>query len=310
MEVSFTPQDQVDITWIADSLIVLAPYNAEAVPFIGNAITDPVQPGWLWTGREHVFRSTNYGLNPAFPREDVLEHCNVWTGDGDVDESGAYVPEVDVCDDWRPLGAPGPAGRLTDASHGDRAGGHVAVVERGRDDTSTLWAATSTGRVFVSKNADAAPATVTFTRIDTLAPGDPPRYPSAIYVDPADANHAWITYSGFNAKTPDTPGHVFEVRFVPAQGPQAASATFVALDGLGRNGFGDIPATSIVVSDRGTIYVGTDFGVVQKQRNSPVWHLPAAGLPNVTVADLVYVPERGVIYAGTHGQGVWQLRAH
>ena len=31
---------------------------------------------------------------------------------------------------------------------------------------------------------------------------------------------------------------------------------------------------------------------------------------DVTVADLVLVPERGVLYAGTHGQGVWMLRAH
>ncbi len=50
--------------------------------------------------------------------------------------------------------------------------------------------------------------------------------------------------------------------------------------------------------------------MVQKQRKSPVWHLPAAGLPNVTVADLVLVPERGVLYAATHGQGVWQLKVH
>jgi hypothetical protein len=28
----------------------------------------------------------------------------------------------------------------------------------------------------------------------------------------------------------------------------------------------------------------------------------------VTVADLVYVPERDLLYAATHGQGVWQLR--
>jgi hypothetical protein len=33
-------------------------------------------------------------------------------------------------------------------------------------------------------------------------------------------------------------------------------------------------------------------------------------MPNVTVADLVLVPERGVLYAATHGQGVWQLKVH
>ena len=308
LEVSFTLQDQVDVTWISDNLFIF--YGAEAVPFIGNAITDPVTPGWLWTGREHVFRSQNYGLNPDFPREDVLEHCNVWFGDGDIDENGTYEPLIDLCDDWRPLGDAGVAGRLTQTGFGDdRLGGHVAVVERGKSDTSTLWAATSTGRVFVSKNADAAdPTTVQLVRIDGFGAADPPRYPSAIFVDPSNANHAWISYSGFNAKTPATPGHVFEVVYTPASGGDPASATFTSLDGSGNNGYGDIPATSIVVSGNGTIYVGNDFGVVQKQKNSPVWKRTAAGLPNVTVADLVLVPERGVLYAGTHGQGVWQYK--
>ncbi len=309
LEVSFTPQSQTDVAWISDNIAFLPPYVNELVPFIGNAITDPVALGWMWTGREHVFRSTNYGVNPIFGRATVVEHCNVWTGDFDLNENGTYEPLIDICDDWKPLGDPGTNGRLTAPFFGDRAGGHVAVVERGKNDTSTLWAATSTGRVFISKNADTAnPASVQFVRIDTLAANDPPRYPSAVFVDPDDSNHAWITYSGFNAKTPATPGHVFEIRFVPASGSQAATAQFTLLDGQKNNGFGDIPATSIIVTPSGTIYVGNDFGVVQKQKNSSVWHRAAAGLPNVTVSDLVYVPEKDVLYAGTHGQGVWQLK--
>lgn len=305
---SFTPQDQVDISWIADTLNFLPPYVNEAVPFIGNAITDPVQPGWMWTGREHVFRSRNYGANPVYGIAEVQEHCNVWFGDFDLNENGTYEPFTDICDDWQPLGDPGPNGRLTSPVLGDRPGGHVAVVERGKGDTSTVWAATSAGRVFIATNADTAnPADVQFVRLDSLAANDPPRYPTAIFVDPEDPNHAWITYSGFNAKTPQTPGHVFEVRYTPAGG---GSVTFTNLDEHKNNGYGDIPATSIIVTPKGTIYVGNDFGVVQKQKNSPVWHLTAAGLPNVTVSDLVYVPERGVLYAGTHGQGVWQLKVH
>ena len=308
LEVSFTPQSQTDVAWISDTIAFLPPYVNEAVPFIGNAITDPVTPGWLWTGREHVFRSMNYGVNPVFGREAVVEHCNVWTGDFDLNENGTYEPLIDICDDWKPLGDPGPNGRLTAATFGDRSGGHVAVVERSRNDTATLWAATSVGRVFIAKNADASdPATVQFVRLDSLAGNDPPRYPSAIFVDRADSNHAWITYSGFNAKTPATPGHVFEIRFVPASGSQAATATFTLLDGQANNGFGDIPASSIIVAPSGTIYVGNDFGVVVKRVGSSVWSRAAAGLPNVTVADLVYVPEKSVLYAATHGQGVWQL---
>lgn len=308
LEVSFTPADQEDITWISDNLFVF--YGNEGVPFIGNAITDPLRPGWIWTGREHLFRSRNYGINPAFPREDVLEHCNVWTGNGDIDENGTYEPTIDLCDDFQPLGDPGVAGRLTQTGFGsDRIGGHVAVIERGKNDLSTLWAATSLGRVFISKNADASdPTTVQLVRVDSLAANDPPRYPTSIFVDPHDPNHAWITYSGFNAKTPDTPGHIFELRYVPASGSNPATMTFNNLDGDERFGYPDIPAQSVVVSDRGWIYVGNDFGVVRSRRGSGRWFDTPPGLPNVTVTDLVLVPERDVLYAGTHGQGVWQLR--
>jgi hypothetical protein len=306
LEVSFTPQNQLDTIWISDTLFVL--YGNEPTPFIAAAITDPVTPGWLWTGRQHVFRSTNHGYNPLFPRPVVEAHCNVWFGNGDLDEDGTYEPLTDICDDWRPLGSPGNTGRLTDAFYGaDRTGGTVSIVERGRNDTSTLWAATSTGRVFISKNADNPnPAAVTFVRLDSLDTDDPPRYPTSIFVDPNNANHAWITYSGYNSKTPATPGHVFEINYVPGQGP--SSGVFTSLDGHKINGYGDIPANSVIVSKAGTIYVGNDYGVVQKQKNSDVWHLPAAGLPNMNIPDLVYVPEKDVLYAATHGQGAWQLK--
>ena len=73
-------------------------------------------------------------------------------------------------------------------------------------------------------------------------------------------------------------------------------------------GYPDIPAQAVVVSDQGTIYVANDFGVVSSKIGSGKWSNTAAGLPNVTVSDLVLVRERGVLYAGTHGQGVWSLK--
>jgi hypothetical protein len=302
LQSSFSKQNQVDQTWISDTLWVLYPF--EAVGFIAPGITDPVQSGWLWTGREHVFRSTNFGINPTFGKAAVLESCNVWTGDFDLDENGTYEPLIDICDDFKPLGDPGPNGRLTAPGYGDRAGGTVAFVERAKSDQSTLWAATSAGRIFISKNADATdPATVTFTRLDALVTNDPGRYPSALYVDPEDANHAWLVYSGFNAKTPTTPGHVFEVRY----NPSTNTATFTSLDGEGKKGFGDIPATSVAVSDDGTVYVGTDFGVVANKANDD-WKPAGTGMPTMAVPDLILVPQRGVLYAATHGQGVWSLK--
>lgn len=309
--VSYDLQDQVDQNWIADSLTTPGTgpvfYGSEQVAFVGPASTDPIRSGVLWTAREHVFRALGFGRNQTLTEQTHRENCNVWYGDFDLNDNGVFEPLIDLCDDWKALGDPGPNGRLTAnvAAFGgaDRAGGFTAAVERARNDTSTLWAGTSLGRIFVSKNADAAdPTTVTFRRIDNTATGTPPRYPTAIYVDPKDANHAWISYSGFNAKTPATPGHIFEVRFDPAAG----TATFTSLDGTGSRAFTDIPATSIAVSDRHSIYVGTDYGVMVSTRAGE-WKPAGHGLPNVPVPDLVLVPQRGELYAATHGQGVWSL---
>ena len=52
-----------------------------------------------------------------------------------------------------------------------------------------MWVATTTGRVFVSQNADAAAGSVTFTRIDTAS--TPGRFVSGVYVDPGNPNRAY-----------------------------------------------------------------------------------------------------------------------
>jgi hypothetical protein len=319
--VSYEPRNQRDMNWIASSLVFFLPYGAEGVPFIGPATNDPTRAGWLWTGREHLFRSTNYGRRAGLTEDQHRESCNVWDGDFDIDEDGtANENPDDVCDDWRPLGDLTERGRLTygplaDCNPGpaftacpapypfgeDRSGGTVAAVEPARDG-NTVWAATSAGRIFVVKGAYGSdPATATLDRIDNESAASPPRYPSAIYVDPNDPNHAWIAYSGFNAKTPTLPGHVFEVRYVPG------ASTFTVLDGTGGGAFGDIPATSLVVTNVGTIVAGTDYGAVSTSGDGN-WTEAGKGLPAVVVSDLVYVPSREVVYAGTHGQGAWELR--
>ena len=105
-----------------------------------------------------------------------------------------------------------------------------------------------TGRVFVSKNANAA-AGIRDRIADRPADDDPGRFVSGIYIDPTNANHAWITYSGFNANTPAQPGHVFSVVFNPGTG----TATFTSLDGTGTTAYPDIPATDVVATTRTAI---------------------------------------------------------
>ena len=313
--VRYNPQQQYDANWIADTIgdpTNVPPFALEASAFIVPAETDPVQAGWMWTGREHVFRSRNYGRNPILATKEAHRaNCNIWDGHfADLNNNGDYDLPGDRCDDWEPLGDPAATNvsplRMTGPGYGaDRQGLYVSVTQRAQSDAGTLWVATGTGRVFVSKNADnPIPAAVVFDRIDNdpTAANTPPRYPTSIFVDPNEPNHAWITYSGYSAKTPPTPGHIFEVFYAPN------ASTFINRDGHKINGYGDIPANRIIQTSRGTLYVATDYGVVVKEPNSEVWKMAPAGLPNIDVADLIYVPEKDTLYAATHGQGVWQLK--
>ena len=69
---------------------------------------------------------------------------------------------------------------------------------------------------------------------------------------------------------------------------------------------GDIPATSVALTAKGTIYVGTDYGVISSFGDGD-WRQAGAGLPALVAADLMYVPEKQKLYVATHGQGVWEL---
>ena len=297
------------MNWIADTLFVFYGERGCAVHRPRNDRSDARRLDLdrrVSTCSARPTTGVHQGLSIAKHRE----HCSIWTGDGDIDEDGTYEPATDLCDDFKPLGNPGVAGRLTNASLRCHSHGRHGRGGRARHRTaSTLWAATSTGRDLrlEERRRTQMLQRSSSTGIDDESSATPPRYPTAIFVDPADANHAWITYSGFNAKPspiatdPNKPGHVFEVRYVPG------ASTFTSLDGTGDEAFLDIPATSIAVSD-GTIVVGTDYGAVKSEGDGS-WAEAGKGLPHVVVADLVLVPgKKDQIYAGTHGQGVWTLK--
>ena len=269
--------------------------SSEPAQFYSPIIADPVAAGTIFTGAVSVWRTQNWGGDQAFLEANCQEFF----------VSGANP----ACGDFVRIG-PTNAQNLTASStppdyRGTTlAGGNVAAVARGTSDASTLWAATTTGRLFISKNADNATNTaVTFTRIDTLDANAPPRFPSGIFVDPSDPNHAWISYSSYSSLTPATPGHVFSVTFNPA-GP---SVTFQNLDGSGATAFPDFPATGIAADSNGDLYVSNDWGVMRLPSGSTNWEIAGTGLPQVEVAGLTIVPGARKLYAATHGRSAWQM---
>ena len=163
----------------------------------------------------------------------------------------------------------------------------------------------------MSHNADNAdPNAVSFTRIDGLDATSPGRAISSIYVDPANANHAWISYLSYNPITSATPGHVFSVTYTPASGTTPASATWTPLDGTGAGFIGDQPVNSVVYDkNTGDLYAATDFGVLRLAADDLAsgWVIAADNLPVVTVAGLTINPGSRQLLAATHGRGAYQL---
>jgi hypothetical protein len=267
--------------------------SPEGSNFYAPIVPDPhpAKAGSIFQGSQSVWRTQDWGGD-----RDYLEaNCPEFTTSGTNTACGDF-------ERIGPAGATDLTASAADYRGTTRAGGFVAAIERATSNTGTMWVATTTGRVFVSQNANDAAASVTYTRLDTLAANDPNRFVSSIYIDPANPNHAWLSYSGYSAVTPATPGHVFEVTYNPGAG----TATWANLDG-GTGPMGDLPVTDLVRDDvTGTLYASTDFGVAKLSGGA--WALAGGGMPMVEVAGLTIVPGDRVLYAATHGRSAWSLR--
>jgi hypothetical protein len=296
VDVNFNDGAPPNWDWISDPLF------AESALFYFPIITDPTVHGTMFAGLTHVWRT----LDDGGPRAYLDSNCNEFTG--------TFTPGT-TCGDWVRLGDPTASGRLTcsPANTGQggcvygtsRSGGNVGWVARASSDNSTLWASTTAGRVFILQNADAAtPENVTFTRLDSLAANSPARAVSSISVDPANPNHAFVSYLSYNALSAN-PGHVFSVTYDPTAG----TATWVSLEGTGTT-IGDQPVNGVAYDPiNGDLYAATDFGAMKLAGANPAngWTLAAQGLPVVTVAGLTINPGARQLLAATHGRGAYQL---
>jgi hypothetical protein len=280
VDVNFSSGQMWDWNWIADPIV------GTGGEFYIPIISDPTVPGTIYAGTGTVYRTKTHGMG-TMNLSQFRFQCNEFTGHFQVE-----------CGDWVSIGA----ASLTSSTLGTRAGGLVAAVRRASSDSSTLWAATSTGRVFISTNADAEPeGSVVFTRLDSTSAAAPNRFISGITVDPANANHAWISYSGYSRSTPSTPGHVFEVTYDAT----TQTATFVDRS----HNLLDLPITDVAYdSVKGDLYASSDFGVYRVNAGSLQWNLAARGMPNVEISGLTIVPGARVLYAASHGLGAWALK--
>jgi hypothetical protein len=123
---------------------------------------------------------------------------------------------------------------------------------------------------------------------------------SGIVLDRSDSNHAWISYSGYGAYTPQTRQHVIEARY--DEGRHRATFTDRSYD------IGDQPVTGLALNeDNGDLYAATDFGVLRLPAGATHWLRAGTGLPNVAVYGITLAQDANVLYAATHGRGAYAV---
>jgi hypothetical protein len=349
--------------------------TTEAVGFYQPQIADPNPPLFgsarthpIFAGQLHVFRSWAFGAGrPISTPQQVVPDIPYY--EANCPEFFTAFNQAG-CGDFQPLGGPAGAnqpGDLTGTTYGsDRVtvatlGRGISWIARRGADFNTMWATTGAGRVFVTFNANATdPAAVVWYRVDNLpttggnpcappvpapsgpkaaAPTEPncspDRYPSGIYPDPVNINVAYVTYSGYNSATPETPGHVYRVILTRDGAGVPTNAAFNNLNvEMGANNYpnpsatGDLPANDVVMDDlTRNLYVATDFGVLKGTPSSAstttstyTW-ATTAGMPRYEVVHLALVGGQrdacrsdlpaaanvcgDLLLAATHSQGIW-----
>jgi len=125
-------------------------------------------------------------------------------------------------------------------------------------------------------------------------------------VPAANVPVGYAAVGGFNANTPTTPGHLFQITCASTCG------SFTWLDKTGN--LPDIPADSVIVNpnDPRQVFTGTDWGVYFTNDITvahPVWSRFENGLPHAMVWDMQI--DRGAttlsVWTRSRGAYVWPL---
>ena len=177
---------------------------------------------------------------------------------------------------------------------GGTANGSPAISAIGvaPGDPETVYVGTNDGRLQVTNNAlDGAGASWT----DRSA-GLPSRTVTRVVVDPIDAATAYVTFSGFPN---NGQGHVFKT--------SNGGGSWNDVSGNLPN----LPVNDLVVDPDipGTLYIGTDAGVMATSDGGGTWSTVGNGLPRVVVESLVLQRASRTLRAATHGRSVWDILA-
>jgi hypothetical protein len=151
---------------------------------------------------------------------------------------------------------------------------------------NSVYVGTSDGRIFRTQWNGA-----TWPALTALATPRANANVSDLYVDPANLQRIWATYSTING------GRVFR----SDNGGASWLDRTAGLPGL------PINAIQIDPGNANRVWVAADLGVYQSLNGGTNWADFSNGLPNMYVGDLIFHPHARVLRAGTRNRGVWEI---
>ncbi|HET7421128.1 MAG TPA: hypothetical protein VFL27_12175 [Candidatus Dormibacteraeota bacterium] len=155
-----------------------------------------------------------------------------------------------------------------------------------------VYTGSNDGVVYVSPDAQTS-LNPTWVRINGL----PSRPVGSIAVDRSNWRIAYIAFNGFDAATPNNPGHVFKT----IDGGQ----TFQNVTG----NLPDVPVNWLVQDPAfpDTIYAATDVGPFVSFNGGGHWYALGTGFPIVGIDQISLDTFHRVLVAGSHGRGAWRM---
>ncbi len=176
------------------------------------------------------------------------------------------------------------SGDLTNGK-GNLVYGTITVIHVNKTDNRFVYAGTDDGNVWYSPDS----ANTWIKISDSL----PQRYITDIVTVDSMPERIFVTLSGYslNEHTP----YIFESNDT---GRTWKDITY---------NLPQAPCNSVVIDRYGRIFVGTDVGVYVKALDDTVWYAYGEGLPAAVVMDLKIDEANDILYAGTHGLGIYSI---
>jgi photosystem II stability/assembly factor-like uncharacterized protein len=163
----------------------------------------------------------------------------------------------------------------------------ITWIAPAKTDPNTIYLGTDTGRLW--KTNDLGAHWTEFT-----GKGLPTRWVNSIVVDPNDADHVYVAYSGY--REGDLAANVWETR--------DGGTSWTNISGNLPNG----PVEMLTYdSARGDLYAATDLGVFTDKNGRTNWTRVGRALPNSPVLDVKISGNDKTLYAATFGRSVWSI---